>query len=88
MNQEYSKRGMIAAILTISFLQMATNAVASILASIAATFPDASVSAVQYLMTFPNLLVVAVSMVMLLAIIYLLGRSVRIAMSSQRTSDR
>ena len=46
-----------------SFVQMATNAAASILADIAAQFPDASVTAVQYLMTFPNLMVVGVGMI-------------------------
>lgn len=50
-----------AAILMMSFLQMATNAAASILAELAAAFPEASTSAVQYLMTFPNLLVVVMS---------------------------
>lgn len=62
MRENRNSIGLKASILAMSFLQMATNAVASILADIAAQFPDASVSAVQYLMTFPNLLVVAVSM--------------------------
>lgn len=55
--------GLKAAILTMSFIQMATNAVASILANIATEFPDASVTTVQYLMTFPNLMIVAVSVI-------------------------
>ena len=55
--------GLKAAILTMSFIQMATNAVASILANIASEFPDASVTTVQYLMTFPNLMIVAVSVI-------------------------
>ena len=58
-----NRNGLKAAILTMSFLQMATNAVSSILAEIAASFPDASTSSVQYLMTFPNLLVVVMSIV-------------------------
>lgn len=61
MKQSLNSRGLKAAILTMSFIQMATNAVSSILADIAAEFPAASVSAIQYLMTFPNLLVVIVS---------------------------
>lgn len=61
--QTVNVRGFKAAILTMSFIQMATNAAASILADIAAEFPAASVSAVQYLMTFPNLMVVGVSMI-------------------------
>lgn len=61
--QVINARGLKAAILTMSFIQMATNAVSSILADIAAEFPDASVTAVQYLMTFPNLMVVGVSMI-------------------------
>ena len=46
-----------------SLLQMATNAIASVIADIAADFPDVSVSAVQYLMTFPNLFLVISSIV-------------------------
>ncbi|WP_371296786.1 MFS transporter [Ruminococcus sp.] len=55
--------GLKAAILTMSFIQMATNAVSSILANIAMEFPDASVTTIQYLMTFPNLMIVAVSVI-------------------------
>lgn len=55
--------GLKAAILTMSFIQMATNAVSSILANIATEFPDASVTTIQYLMTFPNLMIVAVSVI-------------------------
>lgn len=58
-----SNTGLKAAILTMSFIQMATNAVASILANIAAEFPETSVTTVQYLMTFPNLMIVAVSVI-------------------------
>lgn len=54
MKQNRKNNGIKAAILTMSFIQMATNAVSSVLADIAAEFPAASVSAVQYLMTFPR----------------------------------
>lgn len=53
--------GLKLAILTMSVIQMATNACSAILADLGASFPEASVSAVQYLMTFPNLMVVIVS---------------------------
>lgn len=61
MESTYNVRGLKAAILAMSFLQMATNAIASILADIATAFPGVSTTTVQYLMTFPNLLVVVVS---------------------------
>ena len=60
--EKVNLKGLKAAILTMSFLQMATNAVASILNSIAESL-QASASGVQYLMTFPNLLVVVMSVV-------------------------
>lgn len=56
------RNGMKAAILAMSVLQMATNAIAAILADIMAEFPGVSAAAVQYLMTFPNLLVVVTSL--------------------------
>ena len=43
------------AILTMSFVQMGTNGIAPILAQIAAAFPEASPSQVQFLMTFPSI---------------------------------
>ena len=43
------------AILTMSFVQMGTNGIAPILAQIAAAFPDASATRVQFLMTFPSI---------------------------------
>lgn len=55
--------GLKAAILTMSFIQMATNAMSSILVDIAESFPGTSVTTVQYLMTFPNLMIVGVSVV-------------------------
>lgn len=61
MSTSTNKTGIKAAILTMSFLQMATNAIASILANIAGAFPDVPALTIQYLMTFPNLLVVVVS---------------------------
>ena len=44
-----------AAILTMSFVQMGTNGIAPILAQIAAAFPDASATRIQFLMTFPSI---------------------------------
>lgn len=61
-DRHINKAGLKAAILTMSFIQMATNAVSAVLADIAAAFPEASVTAVQYLMTFPNLMVVVASL--------------------------
>ncbi len=43
------------AIITMSFVQMGTNGIAPILAQIAAAFPDASATRVQFLMTFPSI---------------------------------
>ena len=63
MKSTYNINGIKAAILTMSFLQMATNAIASVLADISLAFPNASATTVQYLMTFPNLLVVVMSVV-------------------------
>ena len=63
MEKKLNKTGLKAAILTMSFLQMATNAISAILADIALEFPETSTVAVQYLMTFPNLLVVVMSIV-------------------------
>ena len=63
MEKKLNKAGLKAAILTMSFLQMATNAISAILADIALEFPETSTVAVQYLMTFPNLLVVVMSIV-------------------------
>ena len=63
MEKKHNKTGLKAAILTMSFLQMATNAIAAILADISAEFPEVSTVTVQYLMTFPNLLVVVMSIV-------------------------
>lgn len=64
MSRRGSKKqnGLKAAVLTMSFVQMATNAVSVILADIAAEFPNTSVAGIQYLMTFPNLLIVVVSL--------------------------
>lgn len=54
--------GIIAAILTISAVQMGTNAISPILAQIQRDFSAASPSMVQFLMTFPSLFVVVVSL--------------------------
>ncbi len=61
MKGKVNVNGLKLAILTMSVIQMATNACSSILAELGASFPEASVSTVQYLMTFPNLMVVIVS---------------------------
>jgi len=63
MNKKGSSTGLKIAILSMSLLQMATNAIASVIANIAADFPEVSVSVVQYLMTFPNLFLVISSLV-------------------------
>lgn len=54
--------GIIAAILTMSAVQMGTNAISPILAQIQRDFSAASPSMVQFLMTFPSLFVVVVSL--------------------------
>lgn len=51
-----------AAILAISVVQMGTNAISPILADIAAAFPQADSSSIQFLMTFPSLFVIVVSL--------------------------
>ena len=63
MEKSYSTLGLKIAILSMSLLQMATNAIASVIANIAADFPEVPVSTVQYLMTFPNLFLVISSLV-------------------------
>lgn len=51
-----TNRGLLkAAILTMSFVQMGTNGIAPILAQIAAAFPEATSTSVQFLMTFPSI---------------------------------
>lgn len=51
-----------AAILAISVVQMGTNAISPILADIAAAFPQAGSSSIQFLMTFPSLFVIVFSL--------------------------
>lgn len=63
MEKSYNKNGLKIAILSMSLLQMATNAISSVLADIAAAFPEVSVSVVQYLMTLPNLFLMISSLV-------------------------
>ncbi len=63
MKTSCNRTGIKAAILTMSFIQMATNAIAPILANIMERFPEKSVTSVQYLMTFPNLLAVIMSVI-------------------------
>lgn len=50
------------AILAMSVVQMGTNAISPILADIAAAFPAAGASSVQFLMTFPSLMVLFFSL--------------------------
>lgn len=63
MKQNIHRSGIKAAVFAVSFIQMAANAMTSILADVALSFPEASASTVQFLMTFPNLLVVGVSFI-------------------------
>lgn len=58
----HSKTGIRAAILAMSVVQMGTNAISPILADIAAAFPQAGASTVQFLMTFPSLMVLVFSL--------------------------
>lgn len=57
-----AKNGIKAAILTMSFVQMATNGIAAILGNIARDFPEASTTNVQFLMTFPSLFIFVVTL--------------------------
>lgn len=54
--------GMKAAILSMSVVQMGTNAISPILADIASAFPEADTSIIQFLMTFPSLMVLFFSL--------------------------
>lgn len=65
------KTGIKAAILTMSVVQMGTNAISPILADIAAVFPEADASTIQFLMTFPSLMVLAFSLVAAAAAAYI-----------------
>lgn len=56
-----NKNGIKAAVLTMSMVQMATNGIASVLASIAGAFPEVDTATVQLLMTFPGIFIMAVS---------------------------
>ena len=48
----------ILAILSVSIIQMGTNAISPIMSDLAAAFPEAKASTVQFLMTFPSLMVI------------------------------
>ena len=52
-----------AAILTMSLVQLGTNAIAPILASISKAFPDSSDTTIQFLMTFPILFTMIVELI-------------------------
>lgn len=62
MNKRKNNNVLKAAILTMSFVQMGTNGIAPILAQIAAAFPSASSSSIQFLMTFPSIFCVIFTM--------------------------
>ena len=51
-----------AAIITMSFVQMASNGIAPILEEIGKAFPEASATSIQFLMTFPSIFVVVFSL--------------------------
>lgn len=63
MSKQNSKAALKAAIITMSFVQMGTNGISPILAQIAAAFPEASSTSVQFLMTFPSIFVIVISIV-------------------------
>lgn len=52
-----------AAILVLTFSQMATNGLSPAMADIAAQFPDAATSTIQFLMTLPGIFVVILSLI-------------------------
>lgn len=52
-----------AAILVLTFSQMATNGLSPAMADIAARFPDAATSTIQFLMTLPGIFVVILSLI-------------------------
>ncbi len=62
MSEKKNSNVLKAAILTMSFVQMGTNGIAPILAQIAAAFPSASSSSIQFLMTFPSIFCVIFTM--------------------------
>ncbi len=63
MSSQINKKGIKAAILTISFVQLGTNGVAAILADIAREFPHVSTTTIQLLMTFPSLFIVGLTLI-------------------------
>ena len=56
-----SKGWLKATILVMCMLQMASNALSPILASLEEAFPDASASSIQFLMTFPSFFVIIIT---------------------------
>lgn len=60
-------RSIQSAILAMSVVQMGTNAISPILADIAAAFPQAGPSSIQFLMTFPSLMVLFFSLLAAMA---------------------
>lgn len=67
MKLKQNERGIQAAILAMSVVQMGTNAISPILADIAAAFPQAGASSIQFLMTFPSLMVLFFSLLAAMA---------------------
>lgn len=65
MRKQKSTMGLKIAILGISLIQMGTNASSTILTSIAEKFPAASIAQIQFLMTFPNLMILLSSIAMI-----------------------
>ena len=61
---EMNKNKLKYVIVAVSLLQMGNNAIASILGNIAEAFPQASSTSVQFLMSFPPLLVLVFSLIM------------------------
>ena len=60
-SKKINRYGIIAAIMTISFIQMASNAPSPAVADMAKAFPETSDAGIQYIMTMPNLMVVLLS---------------------------
>ena len=60
MNEKltHEERGIVSAIVWISFVQMATNVISSVLPNISAAFPSVSIAVIQLLMTFPGLFII------------------------------
>lgn len=58
-----NKKMILIAIICISFVQMATNGISSIIADICTYYPEVSTSTIQLLMTFPSLFIIIFSII-------------------------